>query len=609
MNFRFNSPATEPDMNVILTTTNLVLMAVIVIVGRSWPPALFALLVVGPLALLSIWRSSRETLSARSVFVTTAIFAVTGIAIASRFWPAAWYGAVIVGPVVALGLVDMFQKKSAIRRNFPVIGNARYFFEMIRPEIQQYFVESNIDGRPFNREERSIVYQRAKGQRDTLPFGTQRNVYENGYEWINHSIVPVHARDVSPRVMIGEGRCEKPYSASIFNISAMSFGSLSGAAISALNRGAREGGFAHNTGEGSISSHHRQGGDLIWQIGTAYFGCRDENGGFDPDLFAEQASVDAVKMIEIKISQGAKPGHGGILPAAKITPEIAKIRNVPLGQDVISPPGHSEFSTPRELLDFVVRLRRLSGGKPVGFKLCIGKRREFLAICKAMLETGDCPDFITVDGGEGGTGAAPFEFSNSLGCPLVDGLTFVHNSLVGVGLRDQIRVIASGKITSGFGLVRMLALGADLGCAARSMMLSMGCIQARKCNSNECPVGIATQNSSLVAGFVVEDKAVRVARYHAETVEAAGELMGAAGLRAPEELRPWHIMRRVSQLETLHYGEITEYLDSGALLGDVLPPAFERAWQSASADTFAHIDGAPVAREEAADSAAELVTA
>ncbi len=578
-------------MNAILITLNVILLSSLGALGYQWPPALFAFLIVGPLTVLSIWGASGGGVSARAIFVTTSAIAVGGIAASSFVWPAAWYGALIVGPIVLLGTADMLQTKRAIRRNFPVIGHVRYLFETIRPEIQQYFVESDIDGRPFNREERSLVYQRAKGALDTLPFGTQRDVYATGYEWINHSMVPVRPQDMSPRVTIGEGRCEQPYSASIFNISAMSFGSLSGRAIEALNQGALEGGFAHNTGEGSISPHHLEGGDLIWQIGTGYFGCRNADGSFDPDQFAERARLDVVKMIEIKISQGAKPGHGGILPAAKITPEIAKIRSVPMGADVISPAAHSTFSTPIGLLEFVTELRALSGGKPVGFKLCVGKRREFLAICKAMLETGLCPDFIAVDGGEGGTGAAPFEFSNSLGCPLVDGLIFVHNALVGIGVRDQIKIIASGKVASGFGLTRLLALGADLCYAARSMMLSIGCIQARRCNSNECPVGVATQNPALTAGLDVETKAVRVARYHAETIHAAVELMGAAGLASPTELRPWHIIRRVSQLETLHYGEIVEYLEPGALLRDEPPSSFARAWQSASASTFAHVVG------------------
>ncbi|MBK7949277.1 MAG: FMN-binding glutamate synthase family protein [Deltaproteobacteria bacterium] len=496
----------------------------------------------------------------------------------------------LVGPIVLLGIVDMLQTKQAIRRNFPVIGHARYLLEMIRPEIQQYFIENNIEGRPFNREERSLIYQRAKGAVDSLPFGTQRDVYETGYEWINHSMAPVAPEEHEPRVWFGQGRCAKPYSASIFNVSAMSYGALSSNAIMALNRAARDGGFAHNTGEGSISPAHLQGGDLVWQVGTGYFGCRTPDGRFDPISFVERASRDEVKMIEIKISQGAKPGHGGILPARKITPEIAEIRGVVMGQDVNSPPAHTAFSTPAGLLEFVARLRDLSGGKPTGFKLCLGKRREFLAVCKAMLETGIVPDFITVDGGEGGTGAAPFEFSNSLGTPLVEGLTFVHNALIGIGLRDQIRIIASGKISSGFTLARTLALGADTCNAARPMMLAMGCIQARKCNTNECPVGIATQNPALTVGLVVDEKAKRIARYHRETLRAAVDLMSAAGLSKPSELRPWHVMRRVSQLETRHYGEIFEYLERGALLREPLPASFARAWEVADASTFSYAE-------------------
>ena len=576
-------------MNPILITFNIILLAGLGALGYEWPPALFAFLIVGPLSVLSIWGASGGGVSARTIFVTTSAAAGVGIVASSYFTSAAWYGAVLVGPIILLGTVDMLQTKRAIRRNFPVIGHVRYVFELVRPGIQQYFIESDIGGRPFNREERSLVYQRSKGARDTLPFGTQRDVYADSYEWINHSMVPVRPKDMNPRVLIGEGRCEKPYCASIFNISAMSFGALSGNAIEALNRGAHDGNFAHNTGEGSISPHHLQGGDLIWQIGTGYFGCRTADGAFDPDQFAERAGLDAVKMIEIKISQGAKPGHGGILPAAKITPEVAEIRGVPLGVDAISPSAHSTFSTPIGLLEFITQLRELSGGKPVGFKLCVGKRREFLAICKAMLETGLRPDFITVDGGEGGTGAAPFEFSNSLGCPLVDGLTFVHNALVGVELRDEIKILASGKVASGFGLTRLLALGADVCCAARSMMLSIGCVQARKCNSNECPVGVATQNPALTAGLDVETKAIRVARYHAETVHAAVELMAAAGLATPGELRPWHVIRRVSQLETLHYGEIFDYLKPGALLLDEPPPSFGRAWRSASPSSFGNV--------------------
>jgi glutamate synthase domain-containing protein 2 len=585
-------------MNAILITLNIIILSSLIALGRQWPPALFAFLVVGPLSILSVWGISKGGVSARTIFVTTAAVVISALAGVSYYWPSAWYGMLLVGPIVLLGLFDMLQTKQSIRRNFPVIGHARYLFETIRPEIQQYFIENNIEGRPFNREERSLIYQRAKGAVDSLPFGTQRDVYETGYEWINHSMAPVEPVEHEPRVWFGQGRCSKPYAASIFNISAMSYGALSANAIMSLNRAAKAGGFAHNTGEGSISPAHLQGGDLIWQIGTGYFGCRAKDGGFDPGSFVERASRDEVKMIEVKISQGAKPGHGGILPAKKITREIAAIRGVEMGRDVNSPPAHTAFSTPIGLLEFVTRLRELSGGKPTGFKLCIGKRREFLAVCKAMLETGMAPDFITVDGGEGGTGAAPFEFSNSLGTPLVEGLTFVHNALMGIGLRDQIRVIASGKISSGFTLSRMIALGADTCNAARPMMIAMGCIQARKCNTNECPVGIATQNPALTVGLVVDDKAQRIARYHRETIHAAVDLMSAAGLTKPSELRPWHVMRRVSQLEIRHYGEIFEYLPRGALLREPLPESFARAWEAADPTTFAFQEpetGMPVA--------------
>ena len=586
-------------MGAILITLNVSVLAALALLGLNWPPAFFAFLIVGPLSVLSLWGISSGDVSARTIFVSTAAISIGGIASLGYFWPAAWYGLVLIAPIMTLGVADMVQTKRAIRRNFPVIGHVRYLFEGIRPEIQQYFVERDHEGTPFNREERSIIYQRSKGQLDTLPFGTQLDVYEPGYEWINHSMVPVHPKEIEPRVVIGQGRCDKPYSASIFNISAMSFGSLSANAIQSLNRGALEGGFAHNTGEGSISPHHLQGGDLIWQIGTGYFGCRNEDGGFDSDKFVVNAQRDEVKMIEIKISQGAKPGHGGILPAAKITPEVAEIRGVGMDKDVISPPGHSAFSTPKEMLAFVTRLRELSGGKPVGFKICVGKRREFLAVCRAMLETGMAPDFITVDGGEGGTGAAPFEFSNRLGCPLVEGLTFVHNALVGIGLRDQVKIIATGKVASGFGIVRLLALGADLCYSARAMMMSMGCIQARKCNSNECPVGIATTKKSLTKGLVVKEKYKRVARYHEETIEAAVHLMGAAGISHPDELRPWHIMRRISETETHHYGEIMEFLEPGALLQDDLPASFARAWEACSAETFTHVEDHATAGEGA----------
>ena len=409
--------------------------------------------------------------------------------------------------------------------------------ESIRPEIQQYFVESDTSGTPIPREFRSLVYQRSKGDRDTRPFGTIFDVNRAGYEWVNHSMQPKHLTDESPRVKFGGPDCLKPYMSSPLNISAMSYGALSKNAIMALNRGAKIGGFSHNTGEGSMSPYHLEhGGDIIWQIGTGYFGCRNDEGGFNPETFAENAQKDVVKMIEIKLSQGAKPGHGGILPAAKLTAEIAAIRHVPMGHDVVSPPSHSAFSTPIELLHFVKQLRELSGGKPVGFKLCIGRRDEFIAICKAMIETGILPDFITVDGGEGGTGAAPTEMTNSVGTPIRDGLIFVNNALIGFGLRKHIRIIASGKMFTAFHILRAIALGADTVNSARGMMMSLGCIQARTCNTDHCPTGIATQNPSRNNAIVVTDKAQRVANFQRETIKNLVELVGAAGLNGIHEL-------------------------------------------------------------------------
>jgi len=574
----------------ILFTIILITLASLVAVTVFWRPAGFAFVLVLPLALLAASQVS-QGISARMVFIFTSLVMVVGLVGLSAFWPPFGLGLLVVGPLVILGLVDMFQPKRAVLRNYPVIGHARYLFEGIRPEINQYFIESNTEGTPFNREQRSVVYQRAKGVKDTVPFGTQQDLYRVGYEWLNHSLAPLELPHDPVRVIIGAQTCAKPYAAALLNISAMSFGSLSRNAIQALNRGAKTGGFCHNTGEGSISPYHLEGGDLTWQIGTGYFGCRTAEGGFDPALFEENARRPEVKMIEIKLSQGAKPGHGGILPAVKITPEIAAIRRVPLGQDVLSPPAHSAFSGPQGLLDFVTTLRALSGGKPVGFKLCVGKRREFLAICKAMVASGLHPDFITVDGGEGGTGAAPLEFSNSLGCPLTEALVFVHNALVGIGMRDRIKLIASGKIITGFDVVRAIALGADLCNSARGMMMALGCIQARKCHENECPVGVATQKASLVVGLVPSDKAARVARFQAQTVFAAMELIGASGLPGPEGLRPWHILRRTSPTEIHHYGELYHYVKSGDLLGEEVPTQFARAWQAARADSF-HCVGA-----------------
>jgi glutamate synthase domain-containing protein 2 len=500
---------------------------------------------------------------------------------------------VFFGPLMIIGFMDMFQKRQTIRRNFPLAGNLRYVFEAIRPEINQYFVESNTEGTPFSREQRSVVYQRSKGALDTLPFGTQVDVYKPGYEWINHSMAPVanHAEDM--KVTIGGPHCQKPYLASIYNISAMSYGALSRTAVMSLNQGAKLGGFAHNTGEGGISPYHKEhGGDLIWQIGTGYFGARNSQGRFCEEAFKKNALLDQVKMIELKLSQGAKPGHGGILPAAKVTEEIAAIRGVEPYKDVNSPPGHNEFSTPVGLVEFVDKLRTLSGGKPVGIKFCVGKRREFISLCKAMVQLGKAPDYIAVDGGEGGTGAAPLEFSNSIGSPGIDGLIFVHNCLKGFGLRNNIRVIYSGKINTGFGIIKAISLGADAIYAARSFMLALGCIQALRCNSNICPAGIATQNPGLYKGIDVPTKSKRVAAFHEETIDSMAHMLGAMGLSKVTELRPWHIMKRLTSSVTKHYGEMYEFISEGALLAPdhELPASYKRAVMAARADTFTHVE-------------------
>ncbi|MEN0003000.1 MAG: FMN-binding glutamate synthase family protein [Bacteroidota bacterium] len=525
----------------------------------------------------------------RTFIISSAILFLSIFVIQFSWSPILW-SLVIVLPLFFIGVYDMIQKKHAIRRNFPLLGNFRYLLESIGPEINQYFIESNSSGVPFSREQRSLVYQRAKNQLDTLPFGTQHRVNEVGYEWVNHSLSPVQVDSKTMRVWIGGVDCKQPYHASILNISAMSYGALSKHAVLALNKGAKNSGFAHNTGEGGLTEHHlKNGGDLIWQIGTGYFGARTLDGQFDPDLFKEKASHANVKMIEIKLSQGAKPGHGGILPAAKVTKEIAEIRNVPLGKDVNSPPAHSTFSTPMGLLGFVKQLRDLSGGKPVGFKLCVGKRREFLAICKAMVETNILPDYIAVDGGEGGTGSAPLEFSNSLGAPLTEALIFVHNALIGFDLRTKIRIICSGKIVSGFDIVKNMAIGADLCYSARAMMLAIGCIQSLKCNKNTCPTGVATQDPHYMQALNIEDKAKRTSSFHESTVESVAEIIGAMGLNSTNELRPWHRVRRTDFTEIKNYSELFEFLEPGALLKAPYPEKWARAVKSAISTTFQHI--------------------
>lgn len=523
----------------------------------------------------------------RKLFFVFSVTSLIAVGAAAFFWLPVLWSLIVLIPLIGIGLHNAFQTKKAILRNYPVLGLLRYFFEQIRPEIQQYFVESNTNGTPVPRDVRSVVYQRAKTQTDSLPFGTQKDVYESGYEWLAHSLSPVHASVESMRVTVGGPLCKKPYSASRFNISAMSYGALSKNAILALSGGAKLGGFYHNTGEGGLSPHHLEGGgDLVWQIGTGYFGCRNQDGSFNGDLFRETASRENVKMIEIKLSQGAKPGHGGILPAAKITPEIMAIRKVQAGADVISPPAHREFSTPDGLLSFVARLRELSGGKPVGFKLCVGQPGEFIAICKAMMETGIMPDFITVDGGEGGTGAAPFEFSDSVGMPLEEGLTLVHDVLTGFDLRKNIRVIASGKVLTGFHMFSRMALGADMCNSARGMMLALGCIQARQCNTNTCPTGVATSNPTLVYGLVPSEKRARVANFQQNTMHAFAELLGAAGLESPSMIARSHVNRRVSRDTVKNFADLFPEVTPGQFLRGDIPVRYARAYEWSSAKSF-----------------------
>ncbi len=500
-----------------------------------------------------------------------------------------WPLTLISGLLSLVGVNDLLQTRQAVRRNYPILGNIRYLVEAIRPEIRQYLLEADGDELPFSRAQRSLVYARAKNQGADKPFGTLSDVYRSGFEFIGHSMLPAaHCDPATFRVSVGGPQCSQPYSASVFNISAMSFGSLSANAIRALNRGAKLGGFYHDTGEGSISPYHREhGGDLVWELGSGYFGCRDEQGRFDPQRFAEQAANPQVKMIEIKLSQGAKPGHGGILPRHKVTAEISLTRGVPMGQDCISPARHSAFATPTELLQFIARLRELSGGKPVGFKLCLGHPWEFMGIAKAMLATGILPDFIVIDGKEGGTGAAPLEFTDHIGVPLREGLLFVHNTLVGCGLREHIRLGASGKIVSAFDIASVMALGADWANSARGFMFAIGCIQSQSCHTNKCPTGVATQDPLRQRALVVPDKAERVHNFHRNTLKALAEMIAAAGLSHPAQIEAKHLVRRMSASEIKLYSQLHVFLKPGELLREEVSGEFyRRMWAMARADSF-----------------------
>jgi glutamate synthase domain-containing protein 2 len=494
---------------------------------------------------------------------------------------------VLFAALALVGTIDLFQTRHAVLRNYPLSAHIRFILEEIRPEIRQYFLESEKDGTPFSRDKRALVYQRAKQALDKRPFGTQNDVYASGFEWLDHSIAPKHVVKEPFRITIGGPDCAKPYSASIFNISAMSFGALSANAIRALNTGAKRGDFAHDTGEGGYSPYHREnGGDIIWEIGSGYFSCRNSDGTFCAEKFEANAKNDQVKMVELKLSQGAKPGHGGVLPAPKVSAEIAETRGVPIGVDCISPSRHSAFSSPIEMMHFIAKMRELSGGKPAGFKLCIGHPWEFLAICKAMLETGIYPDFIVVDGKEGGTGAAPLEFADHLGMPLREGLNFVHNALVGINARDRVKIGAAGKIISAFDIARVLALGADWCNCARGFMFALGCIQSQSCHTDRCPTGVSTQDRTRQRALVVPDKAERVYHFHRATVESLAELTAAAGLDHPNQFMPAHFSRRVSAHEVKNFAELYPPLQPGELIAGTGDKRFELPWAMASAAAF-----------------------
>lgn len=526
-------------------------------------------MLIRPLIVLGVWACAALALAA-------ALLLSSGWAVA----------AVALAALAALGTWDLLQTRHSILRSYPILGHVRFLMELIRPEIRQYFIESNTEAAPFDRETRDLVYERAKATKGDEPFGTERDVNAPGYEFLRHSMRARFAEDLVPRVRLGGPECTQPYDIALLNVSAMSFGALSANAIEALNRGAARGGFIHDTGEGGISPYHLNGGDLVWEIGSGYFGCRDAGGRFDPEAFAAKAALPEVKVISIKLSQGAKPGLGGVLPGAKVSPEIAATRGVPVGRTVISPPAHSAFGTPTEFVGFVDTLRRLSGGKPVGFKLCAGARSEFLSICKAVLQTGIAPDFVIVDGSEGGTGAAPLEFEDHVGMPLTEGLMMVHNCLVGTGLRDRIKVGASGKVASGVDIVSRVCQGADFTMSARAMMFAVGCIQALKCHTNHCPTGVATQDRARARALDVGDKSVRVFNFQRETVASAAQIVASMGLSGFGDLSPAMLNRRIDGLGSRTYAEIYEWLMPGELLEDP-PESWRSDWVESSASEFA----------------------
>lgn len=522
----------------------------------------------------------------RYVFYVLSALALALVGALMPFQPAAAWALLAIVPLIALGFYDIASSRNVLS-NYPVIGHLRYIMEFISPEIRQYFLEDDKSGRPFNRQQRDLVKSRGAGGNGTHPFGTEYDVFQSGYDFALHSIDVKQVPKTAERVSVGGPQCAQPYDSSRLNISAMSFGALSSHAVLAMNKGAAMGGFAQDTGEGGLTPYHLEhGADVIWEIGSGYFGCRTKDGRFDDADFRKKAVNPLVKMIEIKLSQGAKPSHGGMLPGSKVNAEIARIREVPEGEDCLSPASHPEFSTPRGLLEFVARLRDLCGGKPVGFKLCIGRRSEFLAICKAMLATGTLPDFITVDGAEGGTGAAPVELSDRLGLTINEALPFVHSALVGCGLRDKIRVIASGKVVTGFDMVHKLAIGADICNVARPMMFAVGCIQALRCHTNTCPTGVATQDARRARALKVDERAEHVKRYHRATLDSFIQITGALGVADPQQLEPRHILHRMPDQQARDYAQLHCYLPPGALLGEAVPAPFADDWARASADHF-----------------------
>ncbi len=522
----------------------------------------------------------------RSLLVGVPILLAIVSVVATVYGSLAWvFLAVLFTVIAVIGVYDLVQRRHSVLRNYPVLGHMRYLLEMIRPELQQYFIESNFDGRPFDRDKRSLIYERAKGTAAELSFGTERDIDQPGYEYLVHSTAPVDIPNDPPRVRVGGPDCTQPYDMALLNVSSMSFGALSANALKALNGGAERGGFAHDTGEGGLTPYHLGGADVVWEIGTGYFGCRTESGRFDPDQFAEKVSDDRVKCVSLKLSQGAKPGIGGVLPAAKVSAEIAEYRGVPQGVKCVSPAAHQEFSTPRGLIRFIARMRELAGGKPVGFKLCVGSRIDVLAICKAMLDENITPDFIIVDGAEGGTAAAPLEYEDHIGLPLTDGLMTVHNALVGCGLRTRIRIGASGKVATGADIVKRLIQGADYTNSARAMMMAVGCIQSQLCHTNKCPVGVATQDPNRTRALDVEDKTTRAFRYQQATVAQAVKIMASMGVSEPSGVTPHMLRKRIDPIVQRSYAEIFEWLTPAALLVD--PPAsWAEDWKAADPDSF-----------------------